>query len=256
MKEPFMASGMASGAVTKTAFDAFDIESITKLLECPVEMIPLTKAVSCMPCMHKINESTAQTLYGAMAGGHCSTSGQPCVICKAVVTAYYVDHSMRDLANRILGIEGSRKLLAELPTSSLILDRRAEEAERKEMPYPGIPAKFVHHEGNWTKFHSGSNLTHQICFRSVTADALISEFALLGYDDSISVMISFKNKKAFQNYLLTFDIAIDHFDTLIGSFKTKTHDQLKIIFTILCKNNEIPTEYLLKMRASVERGTP
>lgn len=83
-------------------------------LICPIELEPLSEGVALLPCAHRVNRATAETMYGVMQGEFCTKQLQPCAECRKIVSGYIVDPSIREL--------------------SIALPQRLVEMERELMP--------------------------------------------------------------------------------------------------------------------------
>lgn len=221
----------------------FASESLSQMLDCPIDLTLLTTAVSCVPCMHKISEIRARELYGTMEGDACSKSGQRCVVCQRVVKAYFADHTMRDLVNRV---DGLLKLITKFNSSSIVPKQKEE--ERKELPYPGKPARFFQMKGN----PDDSTLM----FKSSEYDTLFKQFRLYRPEEGLALSITFQEENSeLPKYLASFGVFLDDYIFRVGCTIIDSHDQIKKIFAILCKHNEIPAKPLSQMRAIIEKGT-
>ncbi len=95
---------------------------MSRLLECPVGLDSLTTAVSLTPCQHNVNESAAKILFGDMKDGAC-TKPAPCPVCSASVQGYFVDHTLRSIAELMASVDQTSSTRADAP-SALDQDRQ------------------------------------------------------------------------------------------------------------------------------------
>ncbi len=90
--------------VTATATSTPEPKSLLSELEssltCPLSHRPLTKAVTCYPCMHKINEEIAIARFGPMSADSFKARS-PCK-CGSKVESYHIDHTYREIVKLCL----------------------------------------------------------------------------------------------------------------------------------------------------------
>lgn len=118
----------------------------------------------------------------------------------------------------------------------------------QEIEYPGQRAVFELSVTDWYSEDYGdmqpnpSSLIREMYFRSVNS-SLIGSFRLSGHFDGkvrISIYFSESSFEDLKSYFSNFNIEI----TDKYSFTTKNKHQLKVMFEIINKHNEIPFEYL------------
>lgn len=126
-----------------------NLESLVLTLHCPIEITPLTKAVTLYPCMHKINENVAVMLYGSMTEEFCSKLSQPCPLCKQIVKEYKVDKTMRELASKILSYIDLEEMKLKIPEE--FLKKAKNKANKTDT---SKSSEFVHHRGKWSWYDS------------------------------------------------------------------------------------------------------
>lgn len=228
----------------------FDVNSFLYDLRCPVGRDPLIKAVSLWPCLHKVNQGVAETQYGKTDNGSCELKGKICVVCRISVVGWAPDHTIRNLAAQVFGHE---KDLESLPTHPLVLEEKATEVDLP--PYPGVKAVLVHAGGDWnTIIETGSPLVRKVDFKSITQDSSLEEFSLLGYTSGgVAISIQYRQDVSFPKYLLAHGILC----TGMGDdfhYQSKMPQELKILFGIVARNNQIPAEQFNQIHAIVERG--
>lgn len=79
---------------------------------CPVEHKLLQTAVAVVPCLHRINQSAAEKLYGRLnAPGQCIKTKARCFTCQGLVLSYYPDQHTRSIARKILLHKQCERLL-------------------------------------------------------------------------------------------------------------------------------------------------
>lgn len=235
---------------TSTKVDS-NLENLGIALHCPIEYLPLVKAVTLYPCMHKINETAALILYGTMTGEICSKPAQSCSVCRVVVKGYHVDHTMRQLVSQIMLLVDLESMTLKLQKKPMEIEKKEKE-EKKELAYPGKAAKFIHIGGDWS--FNGSKgrglLCNDLSYKSVVSDSLLSEFDLLGYKDgTIRVCIKYPEKceKIIADYLTSFGMVIRFSYLLTKMYMTDTIEDAKKLFKIISENNEIPLEDIQKI---------
>lgn len=227
-------------------------------LLCPVLLEPLSEAVSLVPCAHKIQKSVAETIFGSVDGEWRVQSKKPCPVCRVTVLGYMADHSVRNIVKQLFELPENtlNEMLATIKKELVEKCKVVEKDIVEEMSYPGKSAKFIHKSGNWLLYNSGGNLCRKISFISCTENSLINKFHLLGYKNGsvkISMGFSTENYNIIKKYLKQFDIILsDVFDET--SYISRDHEQLKMIFKILAKNNEIPDPYFNMIRDIVIKG--
>lgn len=128
-----------------------NLESLVLTLHCPIEITPLTKAVTLYPCMHKINENVAVMLYGSMIEEFCFKLCQPCPLCKQIVKEYKVDNTMRELASKILSYIDLEEMKLKIPQEFLI---KTKNKANKSESDTSKSSEFVHHRGKWSWYDS------------------------------------------------------------------------------------------------------
>lgn len=228
-----------------------NLENLGIALHCPIEYLPLIKAVTLYPCMHKINETAALILYGTMTGEICSKPAQPCSICRVVVKGYHVDHTMRQMVSQIMLLVDLESMTLKLQKKPMEIEKKEKE-EKKELAYPGKAAKFVRQSGDWSLKDSGGmgSIYRYMRYKSVVSDSLLSEFELLGYKDgTIRVFIKYLEKceKIVADYLISFGMVPSFSDLRTNTYMTETIEETKKLFKIVTKNNEIPLEDIQKI---------
>lgn len=80
------------------------IEQLYAILKCQAGFENLTEAVTLVPCMHKINQKAAETLFGPMQPGRNEFFEKKCPNCMKAVSSYHVDPMVREIANIIFGL--------------------------------------------------------------------------------------------------------------------------------------------------------
>jgi hypothetical protein len=134
-----------------------NVQDFLSLLTCPVGLDPIYTAVSLSPCCHKANQVFAERYYGQITNGLCGLTDKKCVICNTPVTTYASDHTIRQLAALAFG---HAQDLTSLPTHRLVLKEKKTEIN---LPYPGLPAVFVHTNGDWSKvYDSGGQVYNDL----------------------------------------------------------------------------------------------
>lgn len=232
---------MAASPITAKPY--FDLESFNRSFECYIEKMPLTEAVTCVPCMHKINLTSAQYFLGSMEGDVCSNP-RPCGLCRRVIQAYYPDHTVSDFVKRVLDLENVIR--------ENTVDKSEEEQKvEKEMAYPGKLGKFVFTGGN-----RGIVFGPQMNFGNSESGAVLRAFQVFNHIGGIALQVHFRpNDKLTTEYLLNQGMDLKESDIRKGTFLVfSTSDQMKKLFAIVTKYNEFPEEHLLKMQAIVEAG--
>lgn len=226
-------------------------------LTCSIYFEPLTEAVTLVPCAHKIQQAAALEWFGPVQNGWELKTKKPCPLCRAPTLGYMVDHTMRNVVRSVYELpEADRNTFLENMTSNLAQKSLAVEKDTTPiLPYPGKQARFVHTSGDWKPLDRAScgELSLRMDFQSTTEDSLLKKFSLLGYKDGdVAISIGFceKDSKNLNSYLKQFDILIDS----DYSFKTKTKEQLRILFNILAENNEIPASHFDKVKDIVTKG--
>jgi hypothetical protein len=243
-------SSSSSSSLSSSEMNVNNVENFIKSLQCPISLSLLDKAVTLIPCCHKINEVNAKEMYGDLQVNNCVSVSKPCPVCNTIVSHYYVDHFVRSLIQIVSGSKAEEII----PQASILI-----EAEPKEnidnIPFPGKGAKFVHKTGNWTFFYSGGDLNRCMEFSSRNDDSLFTEFSLLGYrDGDVCISIHFEDK----NYEIVKDyfkqIGLDHKDVeFFGMYIARNHDDVKLLFKILAKYNEIPADKFDFIKDLVEK---
>jgi hypothetical protein len=225
----------------------FNVKNFLSGLLCPIGFDPLTKAVSLIPCCHKVNQAAAERYYGKIVNGFCELREKPCVICKTPIVAYAPDPLMRDLVAQIFGPE--KEDLEALPAHPLVLETPEEKKAILNIPYPGLPAVFVWAGGEWNQTFAVGDLRRQMRFQSITANSVLEAFNLLGYSDgSVSISVRFGMNSPFIEYLKAHRIVCAEF----FCHKTHTPAELKTLFRIITQNNEIPSAQLKQISEIVE----
>lgn len=226
----------------------FDVKSYLSLLSCPIGLDPLIHAVNLFPCCHKVNAAAAEKYYGKIIEGFCELKNK-CVTCKQPVTSYAPDHTIRELATRIFGQE---KDLESLPTHPLVLEEK--ESLKVDLPYPGLPADFIHSSGDIDHLFS-LGCSRFIKFVSITPNSLLKEFWLRGnLDGTFKLTIIFNDlgeSESIRNYFMACRLPLE----LDPSLLTQTPETVKRAFRILVTNNQIPVEHFSKLREIVENYT-
>lgn len=227
-------------------------------LICPVLLEPLSEAVSLVPCAHKVQQTAAETMFGATRGGWQVRPGNLCPVCRESVLGYMKDHSTRNIVKQLFALPES-EINAMLALMKKNLAEKSMSVKKDilvEMPYPGKSARFIHSCGDWGLFESGADLCRMMAFKSSTKDSLLEKFSVSGYKDGdvcISMYFSKIDKDVIE-YLKQFDLIADSFDLAHG-YKSHGKDQLKIFFNILANNNEIPVSHFEMIRDLVAKGT-
>ena len=70
--------------------------ALAEALLCPVSLEPLTEAVALTPCLHKINETAANQLFG----GPVKKGARFCPVCNVAVKGWKSDLVVRDIVSR------------------------------------------------------------------------------------------------------------------------------------------------------------
>lgn len=224
-------------------------------LICPVLLEPLSQAVSLVPCAHKIQQSTAEKIFGITNNGWQVQSRNPCPVCRTSILGYMIDHSTR---NMVTFFELSEKEISK--ALHLVKENLAKKSISVEknvivnIPYPGKPARFIHKRGNWNVFDSGGKLCREMFFTSSTKGSLIEEFCIVGYKHGdVSIIMYFSEKSSnVKKYLKQFDLIPDHLD-LANGYRSNNNNQLKAFFKIIADNNEIPASHFDKIRDIVAK---
>jgi hypothetical protein len=237
----------------------YNAQTLLDQLLCPVLLEPLSEAVSLVPCAHKVQQAVAEQLFGATGGGWLVQSEKPCPVCRTSVLGYMADHSTRNIVEQLFELSESEinEMLATIKKSLPEKSMSVEKDLLIDMPYPGKPARFVHHGGDWNLFNistPGAKLCRQLEFKSSTEDSLITDFIINGYKDGdVTIQIVFKEyREDARQYFKQFEIFIGLFAL---SFNSETKTQLKALFNIIANNNEIPASHFELIRDLVAKGT-
>lgn len=230
-----------------------EVQNIAKTLTCPVFLEPLTEAVTLIPCCHKVNETAAIYLYDIVENNKCSKSGN-CPVCRSLVIAYYTDYSIRELAKNIFTTE---EIKHEVVERCIIENKQIIVSKQGDLSYPGLRAKFVHKSGEWKfrDYGNGSMLCKELNFSSVTPNSLFEEFSLFGDKDGLLRMrIDYNKKKSeeIKQYLMSNEVAVES-DYPYGNMRMQGIN-VKKMFSLIAKNNEIPGEYFQKLKDIIEIG--
>lgn len=136
----------------------------------------------------------------------------------------------------------------DIPGIEAILEKNALKNEhlhdQLKLHFSGRPAKFVHDRGDWSYKDEGTNLCRRMDFRSTVVNSTITSFCILGYKDGTSrIQFEFKGHgDEVARYLQSFNIVLDFVDKDMGFFTTRSRAEMKTIFAMLCKHNEIPQD--------------
>jgi hypothetical protein len=74
------------------------IVNLRKELQCPVNLEPQTEGVALIPCAHRVNQASAEAMYGKMNGEFCEKQLQKCPECRTIVSGYIPDPAIRELS--------------------------------------------------------------------------------------------------------------------------------------------------------------
>ena len=126
--------------------------------------------------------------------------------------------------------------------------------DQLKLHFSGKPAKFVHKSGDWSFFNSGAPLCRKMAFKSTVENSTISSFCILGYKDGKSrIEIDFKGHgEEVARYLQSFNIVLDSLDKDRGHFITRSKAELKTIFSMLCKHNELSQDNITFLAKTLE----
>lgn len=198
-------------------------EKFEGLLKCPVKKDYLSRSVLLIPCGHTISEAAAEILYpnrnqadGIDRVEH-DTSPR-CPLCQRKVVALNPNVLVRQFVSEILDIK---------------LDGFLE-----NIPFPGTRGEFVLEAGDWSVHDTGTPLVRQLVFLSQRG-ASFQKMSILGYEDG-SVAISIRFDPQIKDYLVHCGL---QFGFAHEVYKSNPSD-IKLLFTILTKHNEIPEDKL------------
>lgn len=234
-----------------------NIEYLISAISCPVSFEPLTRAVSLLPCMHKVNEEIAKKIYGVM---HSQEAGlkekKPCILCRKDVVAYYNDHFTRGIVKILAGSNKPDELI---PAVSATIEADLKEKSVDELPFPGRAAKFTLISGDWKESlnNSGSLLSRILVFKCVSTikDPLFKEFSILGYNDGkvfISLETDEHKQSELRHYFDALGINVSNLDLILQIRCDGI--QAKKLFAVIAKHNEIPNSHFPFIRKLIEVG--
>lgn len=227
-------------------------------LMCPIDLEPLTQAVSLVPCAHKIQETAAKKLFGPVEDGWKVNSKNSCPVCRIPTLGYMVDHLTRNIVNEFVALpqKDLHHILKTMKETLVEKSKSVEKEAKAAIPYPGKPARFIHQNGTWDLYDSGGSLCRRMNFISSTKDSLIERFSLFGYKNgNVLIFIKFlENIYSAKDYFKNFDIILTETD-LSSEYISKNPDELRVIFNILAENNEIPASHFDQIRDIIAKGT-
>lgn len=206
-------------------------ENMVAALYCPIKATPLYKAVTLIPCAHRMEQSVAERLFEKTKHSG-SITPNTCPICRIPVEKFYPDLSYRNLAHTMYPktINNSKYL------------------------YPGKGAIFVHDKGSF-RIDYKQPRAFIINFKSITKNSTIESFYFSGFQDhsvGLTIVCAEKYFKQFKNYLLKLKFSLKERSTRTIAFTKK--EEVQKAFEFLRQNNGIPDEYLVKMIAIISRG--
>lgn len=200
---------------------------------------PLTEAVT-LSCGHKMNRPAAIQCYGPVEKGICALQGR-CVICRSLVTTYFPDRVVSELATQFFSLQED---LEGLPTRPLVLESKGQ----ADLPYPGTRGVFTPTVTSWDTARGDKELA----FTSSNG-SLLKTFTLIGFGDgTIRLSIGFKKDRQFLDYLMVHRLPVD--EVYDWCFATSVVDQIRVLFRIIVQNNTVDQPSLPQLEAIVERG--
>lgn len=229
-----------------SALNGFDCSNFNKALECPVYQAAMKDAVMVTPCGHSFSELAAKSIFQGPISTPL-TQQEPCPVCRTKVTAYYPNMAMRTVVELLLG----KKPEEILPDVSKSI-QEDENVNLDAIPFPGKGAKFVSRTRDWMYADRGDGirLHKSQKFDSATKDSIFSEFTVLCDSDG-DVRISISYGDGGMKYLLACGIPAKESD--YGTYFSKPRE-LKLLFQIIAKHNEIPADKFPLIRDLAETG--
>lgn len=245
---------MSAAASSNVSSTTFDQGRFLGLLQCPKGSGPLKTAVSLTPCMHRINEHIAKTHFNTEAPGRLKEA-KACPVCKKSVTAYFVDHTIRNIAAEVFKDDKSKVDTLTQVCAQLEADGKAEDPAIA--PFE-TPVKFVLTDGNWSKtFSSGAILCKEIRLGSTSPDSTLADMSLYGYiDGSLMLRIGFALLTPKWNELKSYFANLGIFESEImpHGFCLREPNQIRQLFKILCANIQFPANEFAVLRSVIEAG--
>ncbi len=221
-----------------------------------LELLPNAMITS---CGHNFEEERCLTLFGKIIGGVCEKQGEACPTCKQVVTDYRPDYELRSMVEYLRGLNifhnpNSKNCYQKVAVPPSDISNQAP----YEPPFPGKPAKFVHTKGEWNKWKDMHvEVKKFLTFKSESVDSFFSEFSLYQYcGGEKRIIVHFQKDVATAELFFRYhNITIRPFDIMLGTYHTKNAAELKAMFEILDKNNEIPKSHHFAIKYRVEAYT-
>lgn len=211
--------------------------NIKQLLQCSVELDLLRKAVTLVPCCHKINRAVAKRMYGKMMNDVCAIQNIGCPECRTIVKGYYRDYTVRALVEAFF---------PQIPN-------------RKELPYPGKSASLIlssSHDQTKTYKYRPVERTKEFRFTSATKNSFLKGVQIFEYRNGrvlLKVRIAktyaeLEAKEFFASHDITFEASEFQSHKSAHVFYVKSHNLQKML-RIITENNEISEEYLTLIRS-------
>jgi hypothetical protein len=242
----------------------FDLKNLLQTLTCPIDLEPLTTAVNLSPCCHKVNQVAAEKYYGKIIGSSCAWAGKTCVLCNEPVLSYAPDHTIRSVAAQVFDHQKYLENLLNPPQvlqpSKIKTEEKPAEmkTEKRDLPYPGLPADFMHLSGDWDQpFDLGTDVSREMIFTSSTPNSLLRQFTLVGYCTGNVAITAESIDSSFKDYLHAHRCRCEekhNAHTTSTTYITNTHADLKILFKIIAHNNKIPKAQFNKIAGIVKEG--
>lgn len=210
-----------------------DFESFMELFDCPIDLEPLKTAVSLIPCMHKINQVSAEALYGTI--GLVCTKQRPCCICGQTVTGYQIDHKIREIVINIVSkVDDEKK-------SIVFSSPKKDKTKEDEKPYPWVPAKFAlmqHYGGDWSCKDGRSEWCRKMHFVSLKSNSFIRTLKFTGNKtgEKLHLQISFyASLHIAEEFITSCGVKTKLFGL---NLNISTKEEIRMMFEIITKNNE------------------
>jgi len=229
------------------------MDPVKESTHCYVNGTLLTDAMV-TDCGHSFSEAALREIFDKAIGDiepRC-----PIAKCNELLTTYFPNRALRKLMQQVdeasshIKTNGKRPL--EIPLTSAVVKTRGLEPQ-----FPGKPAQFVHFaRSNWNKVDTSACIKRMVFFESRDKDSLFTSFKLdQCADGAIRIWVWYKeNHPGLADYFAYHgvDVNADHIG--YGWHVTESAEQLKLLFALVAKDNEIPVGHYNYLRQIVENA--